>query len=300
MKLIKKILINILIWLVCLFVAAIIEIGYWYLTYDPYSYGPSYESSLFGIIVFVLAIIIAIALCKGANERAAAAEEAEFEPETKKIVSKVRLHPDENATNPAPDASVVIQPEEDEEIITTATAALEELEAQSVPAAPVKVSWKAPSPKAPSASSPKGARNKLLIPVCALAILLLLSLGGNVFQYLHGSEITARISELDTALTDANNDISDLENKLKTSQRERNSYKNEAADLNTELEQAQAVNRVFYSRIAFVIDDGTNLYHSYCCPYLQAQENYTYWAYNVEAAKWEGYRACPQCSDNFN
>lgn len=287
MKLLKKILTNILIWLVCLFVAAIIEIGYWYLTYDPYSYGPSYESSLFGIIVFVLAIIIAIALCKGVNERVAAAEEAEFEAEAKKIASKVRLHPDENATDPAPDASVVIQPEVEAEIVTTATAALEDLEAQSTPV------------KIPLPPRPKGARNKLLVPVCALAVLLLLSLGGNVFQYLHGSEITARISELDTALTEANNDISDLENQLKTSQRERNSYKNEAADLNTELEKAQAVNRVFYSNIAFVLDDGTNLYHSYCCPYLQAQESYSFWAYNVEAAKGNGYRACPQCSDNF-
>lgn len=297
MKLIKKILTNILIWLVCLFVAAIIEIGYWYLTYDPYSYGPSYESSLFGIIVFVLAIIIAIALCKDVNERAAAAEEAEFEPEAKKIASKVRLYPDENATNPAPDASVVIQPEEDEEIITTATAALEELEAQSVPAAPVNVSWKAPSPKAPSASSPKGARNKLLIPVCALAVLLLLSLGGNVYQYLSQ---TAQIAALKTQLNDADTEIAVLEEKAQTMEENRDYYRNLAYERGLEADEYRIVSDFFYSRIAFVLDDGTDLYHSYCCPYLQAQESYSFWAYNVEAAKGNGYRACPQCSDNFS
>lgn len=296
MKLLKQIL----IWVVCLLVAAIIELGFWFFTYDPYSYEPSYTSSLFGIIVFVLAIIIAIALCKSVNERAAAAEEAEFEAEAKKIASKVRLHPDENTSNPASDASVVIQPEEEAEIITTATAALEELEAQAAPASPVKASWKATSTKAPSTPRPKRTRSKLLVPVCVLAALLLLSLGGNGYQYLHGSELSARISEMDTALTEANNDVSDLENKLKTSQRERNSYKNEAADLNTELEKAQAVNRVFYSRIAFVLDDGTDLYHSYCCPYVQENGGYSYWAYNVEAAKGNGYRACPLCADNFD
>lgn len=297
MKLIKKILINILIWLVCLFIAAIIDIGYWYLTYDPYSYGPSYDSSIFAIIVYVPAIIVAIVLCKGVNERAAAAEEAEFEAEAKKIASKVRLHPDENATNPAPDASVVIQPEEDEEIITTATAALEELEAQSAPASPVKVSWKAPSPKAPSSPRPKGARNKLLIPVCALAVLLLLSLGGNVFQYLSQ---TAQIETLKTQLNDADAEITVLEEKAQTMEENRDYYRNLAYERGLEADEYRIITNFFYSRIAFVIDDDTNLYHSYCCPYLQAQENYTYWAYNVEAAKGKGFRACPQCSDNFS
>lgn len=283
MKLLKQIL----IWVVCLLVAAIIELGFWYFTYDPYSYGPSYDSSLFGIIVFVLAIIIAIALCKSVRKRAEAAED-----EARKTASPLQDQSSEDLTTS--------QPEEEAEIITTATPALEELEAQAAPAAPVKVSWKAPSTKAPSTPRPKRARSKLLVPLCALAVLLLLSLGGNGYQYLHGSELSARISELDTALTEANNDVSDLENKLKTSQRERNSYKNEAADLNTELEKAQAVNRVFYSRIAFVLDDGTNLYHSYCCPYVQENGGYSYWAYNVEAAKGNGYRACPLCADNFD
>lgn len=287
MKLVKKIL----IWVACLLVASLLQQAGQFLTiysYDPLEAGSI--SFLYTAIVYVIAFFVAKAFCQALDDRTA-------EAAAKKAASQPNPQTDENAIPPAP---VVSQPEEEEEIITTATAALEELEAQSVPAAPVKVSWKAPSSKAPSAPRPKGARNKLLVPVCALAVLLLLSLGVNVYQYLHGSEITARISELDTALTDANNNISDLENKLKTSQRERNSYKNEAADLNTELEQAQAVNRVFYSRIAFVLNDGTDLYHSYCCPYLQAQENYTYWAYNVDAAKGNGYRACPQCADNFD
>ncbi len=287
MKLLKKIL----IWVACLLVASLLQQAGQFLTiysYDPLEAGSI--SFLYTAIVYVIAFFVAKALCQALDDRTA-------EAAAKKAASQPNPQTDENAIPPA---LVVSQPEEEEEIITTATAALEELEAQSAPAAPVKVSWNAPSTKSPSAPRPKRARSKLLMPVCVLAVLLLLSLGGNVYQYLHGSALTARISELDAALSEANNDVSDLENELKTSQQERNSYKNKLNDLESDSEENQMAATFLRTSIAFVLDDGTNLYHSYVCPYVQEHSSYTYWAYNIEAAKWNGYRACPQCADNFD
>lgn len=44
--------------------------------------------------------------------------------------------------------------------------------------------------------------------------------------------------------------------------------------------------------IVFVEDDGTNLYHKYEC--FKFKDN-SFWAFNVEAAIYEGYTACPYC-----
>ena len=44
--------------------------------------------------------------------------------------------------------------------------------------------------------------------------------------------------------------------------------------------------------IVFVEDDGTNLYHKYECFKFKGN---SFWAFNVEAAIYEGYTACPYC-----
>ena len=51
----------------------------------------------------------------------------------------------------------------------------------------------------------------------------------------------------------------------------------------------------FYETYVVIVpDDGTNRYHIYGCDRLG---DYDFWAYNTEAAKAKGYKACPYCCD---
>lgn len=55
------------------------------------------------------------------------------------------------------------------------------------------------------------------------------------------------------------------------------------------------INHSFYEKyVVFVSDDGTNRYHKYPCRYFDTS---SFWAYNTEAAKGKGYKACPYCCD---
>jgi len=184
--------------------------------------------------------------------------------------------------------------DQNDQIITTATAALEELEAQAMPDIPAAV-----SSKAHLSSFPLRGRKKMLIPVCVLAFALLLSLGGNVYQYLRDNRHAAQIQALNTQLQDADTKIAALENQAEDMEENRDYYRNLAYERELEADEHRIANNFFYSHIAFVIDDGTNLYHSYRCSYVQSLESYTYWAYNIEAAEDYGYTACPLCKDNF-
>lgn len=46
-------------------------------------------------------------------------------------------------------------------------------------------------------------------------------------------------------------------------------------------------------RISFVVSN-SNYYHTYDCDYFKG----TFWAYNTEAAEYEGYKPCPICHKN--
>ena len=51
----------------------------------------------------------------------------------------------------------------------------------------------------------------------------------------------------------------------------------------------------FYDEyVVFVEDDGTNLYHKYDCSKFTGD---SFWAFNVDAAKDEGYKPCSRCCD---
>lgn len=221
-------------------------------------------------ILFLFTIVAAQELCKLWDRH-------------KRVSSSTQDTPE----SPVPD-------DQNDQIITTATAALEELEAQATPAIPAAVSSKAhPSP------FPLRGRKKMLIPVCVLAFALLLSLGGNVYQYLRDNSQAAQIQALNTQLQDADTKIAALENQAEDMEENRDYYRNLAYERELEADEYRIANNFFYSHIAFVIDDGTNLYHSYRCSYVQSLESYTYWAYNIEAADDYGYTACPLCKDNF-
>lgn len=272
MKLLKKML----IWVACIFSVALIQILIQQIFHIIFGGLP--VLALYGLTFYV-----ARSLCKKVNQRS----EEPSAAMSQETVSHPEAQPSE--------ASTSSHPEEEAEIITTAA-----LEAQAAPASPVKVSWKAPSTKAPSAPRPKRTGNKLLVPVCALSALLLLSLGGNRYQHLRNNSRSAQIQALTTQLKDADAEIAVLENRAEDMEENRNYYRTLAYERGLEADEYRIVSDFFYSHIAFVLDDGTDLYHSYCCPYIQEQETYSFWAYNVDAAKASGYQACPLCADNFD
>lgn len=276
---------KILIWFVCILVATLLQSAGKLLTLNSDPTEAAIISFLYTVIVYSFAFVAAKSLCGAVDDKRKQAKDQAFSPE-----------PSDPTISPAAAAS---QPEAEEEIITTATAALEELESQAAPAAPVKVSWKAPSPKAPSTPRPKRARSKLLVPVCVLAVLLLLSLGGNGYQYLRDNSRSAQIQVLNTQLKDADTEIAVLENRAENMEENRDYYRNLAYERGLEADENKIATDFFYSHIAFVLDDGTNLYHSYCCPYVQDQGTFTYWAFNIDAAVDYGYSPCPLCKDNF-
>ena len=44
--------------------------------------------------------------------------------------------------------------------------------------------------------------------------------------------------------------------------------------------------------VVFIEDDGTDLYHKYKCYKFKGE---SFWVLNINAAKEDGYKACPNC-----
>lgn len=105
------------------------------------------------------------------------------------------------------------------------------------------------------------------------------------------------INNLSTELSNKDSEIIRL-NYSKTTLTEENN------DLKTELENYKSkyansiIDRIGYdflvSNIAFVVDNyNSKYYHTYEC--LKFKNCDSYWAYNIEAARAEGYLPCPIC-----
>lgn len=72
----------------------------------------------------------------------------------------------------------------------------------------------------------------------------------------------------------------------------KNKRNKEYSEIFNELQESSADLDFLRKRIAFIPDDGTNVYHTYDCPYMDFSY---YWAHNVEWAESNGYVACPHC-----
>jgi hypothetical protein len=111
--------------------------------------------------------------------------------------------------------------------------------------------------------------SKQHIALVIVSFVLLISLIANIVLAVN----VAKNNDLENEIDDLENEIDDLENEID--------------GLENDL--------YFYDKhVVFVLNDGTNIYHKVDCYKFGS---YSFWAFNVEAAKGRGYRPCSWCCD---
>ena len=134
----------------------------------------------------------------------------------------------------------------------------------------------------------KKAIDKKMVFVIAGGVLMVIALIAVTILYfsnvnkLNGTiqEQKQTIEDLNAAITDKNGRIEELEEDVAYWQLQSASY--------------EIGYDFLIDNIAFVCDDYYSAYyHKYTCSAFQTCESY--WAYNIEAARGDGYRPCPDC-----
>lgn len=100
----------------------------------------------------------------------------------------------------------------------------------------------------------------------------------SVYQYINNQNLQQEILELEEKIDYKDTQIS----------KQRDRANNLLNQVNENRELVDFVDTF----VVFVEDDGTNLYHKYGC--YRFKGNY-FWAFNVDAARQQGYFACPNC-----
>ncbi len=170
-------------------------------------------------------------------------------------------------------------------------------------------------------------RMKAILPILFISLVGLLLVGLNILQYLNNrtnelhrreleqsiSEQEARIMEVEQTVADKETYISELEeairekdNTISSQKTTISSQQTKITDLNKSVDDLtdkyydlllenfdQGEKLDFYEEHAVVVaDDGTNIYHTYGCSYLDTSY---FWIYNTEAAIGQGFKPCPHC-----
>ena len=144
-----------------------------------------------------------------------------------------------------------------------------------------------PSADLAEVKKPKRKPNVLMI---VLAVALVLSLAGNIWQGVSWASDSAesaeeirvlnnKITQLNSAIASYRDNVGELKSQIKDLE-SRNTYFNEYMVLNY--------------RIGFIVD-GSAYYHRYSCPVYRAADECT--AHNIEYCRYLGYSACPVCWD---
>ena len=143
-----------------------------------------------------------------------------------------------------------------------------------------------------------GRIGKVLFAFLAIAVIIAL-VSICIHQHIQIGELYNESSKL-------NDRIVDLKNKESTLKDEINTLRTEKLNLSIEKKECEKKydslldeflgvtdELIFYqAHVVFVSDDGTNKYHMYEC---EDFDDYSFWAYNTEAAISKGYRACKKC-----
>lgn len=91
--------------------------------------------------------------------------------------------------------------------------------------------------------------------------------------------------------------IDTLEKKITTKDKKIRDLRTEYAKVKNEKNQLEQKANFMDNHIVIVPDDGKGKYHKYGCNQLSNSSASSFWAYNTEAAKSKGYRACKECCD---
>lgn len=127
--------------------------------------------------------------------------------------------------------------------------------------------------------------SKLSAIATILIVILVATVGLSIYLYIDRQELQGNIIELEETVDKLERDLTNKKQKVTSLQREVNTLEDQVS------ENRRLVNFVD-TFVVFVEDDGTNLYHKYGC--YRFKGNY-FWAFNVDAARQQGYFACPNC-----
>ena len=144
-------------------------------------------------------------------------------------------------------------------------------------------------------------RNSILAISAVVVLIVLIVL--NIYQYI---QYNANISTMSNEVESLQNEVSELTftvEDLDTQLSEVTSRLSESImnnkKLNLENIMLRGENRTLNAYVdfcdkyvVFVSDNGTGLYHRYGCSEFDSS---SFWAYNIEAAKGNGYTPCPKC-----
>lgn len=126
-------------------------------------------------------------------------------------------------------------------------------------------------------------------------ILFVVSFAGNIILCFKNIDLNNTLAEVQSNAMTAKS----LQKSNSNLQEEINELKADIADLKVTKSTLQNQVREYASEIdfydefvVFVEDDGTNLYHNYDCYKFKAE---SFWAFNIDAAKDEGYDPCSLC-----
>lgn len=119
---------------------------------------------------------------------------------------------------------------------------------------------------------------KGIVAIMSLSIVLAALVGFNIYLCIGLRNSTSSISALSRQIIEKEATISALED--------------EVGALEAEKEETASELDFYESYAVIVADDGTELYHAYGCDDLDIS---SFWIYNIDAAKNEGYEPCPKC-----
>ena len=140
----------------------------------------------------------------------------------------------------------------------------------------IELPKKQEQPKIPFKEKFKQYFNKKTIVPIISAIICCALVGTIIYQQI---EFNAKKSEYENHITDMRNEINSLKKSLSTVRSENIRYKSKID--------------FFDNHVVFITSTGGK-YHKYDCHYFQDSKT-SFWAYNTEAAKSLGYKACSEC-----
>jgi len=120
---------------------------------------------------------------------------------------------------------------------------------------------------------------------CAAILFLLFALVAKSNQV---EELTAAVSDLESQLAAAEQDASYQRKTAKTYKDQLDSLRKVNEELRAENSDMEEKIRFYDNHVVFVMDDGSNEYHTYDCAWRKYSGK-SYWIYNTEAAESRGY-----------
>lgn len=133
---------------------------------------------------------------------------------------------------------------------------------------------------------------------CAAVVFLVFNLVSSLAAQKDAAQ--AQVDALNARITELESAIAEKERQINVYKRNESSYRGQLASKDDTIANLREKNNLMSDKIAFydwaaviVPDNGSRKYHKYGCSHLDLSDGY--WIFNVENAKYQGYKACSHC-----